>query len=104
MKKISIAIVAALIFWSCDTPIQLDLKQTDSKVVIEGLVTNRPGKQYVKLSRTASFYGDGKTTRITNATVLVKDDLDNVYEFTQNADSAGYYFPQPSFVGEIIFY
>jgi hypothetical protein len=76
-----------------------------SKVVIEGLVTNQPGYQYVKITRSADFYEAGETPRILNAVVHVKDDLDSDITFVHNPnnhpDSAGYYRPAVPFVGEI---
>jgi hypothetical protein len=100
---IIIAIASSLI--SCEEPITLDLDQTPSKLVIEAQVTNRVGYQYVKLTRTADFYQTGKTPRVTNAQVIVRDDLGNTFTFVHNprshADSAGIYIPQNRFAGEI---
>jgi hypothetical protein len=93
------------ILTSCDDPVTLDIDQTQPKVVIEGVVTNHAGRQYVKLSRSAGFYATGKTPRIVNGTVSVTDNQGNVYTFLHNpnnhADSAGYYLPVPAFTGVI---
>jgi hypothetical protein len=105
MRKLFISIVIVSVLVSCDKEIILDLNKTQSKIVIEGLVTDQPNKQFVKVSSTAGFYSSGATPKITNAVVSVKDDLNNTYLFVHNpnnhADSAGYYLPQNPFVGEI---
>lgn len=102
--KYIILIFTALVFWSCEKTVFLDLDQTPSKIVIEGLVTNQPEYQFVKVTRTVDFYESGATPRITDATVLVEDDLGNEFLYTHNPnnhpDSAGYYLPVIPFVGE----
>jgi hypothetical protein len=105
MKNILILILGSIIFWSCEEPVHLDVSQGESHVVIEGQVTNVSGKQYVKITRSAGFYDSGKTPRVADAVVVVKDDVGNEFPFIHNpgnqADSAGYYLPQTSFIGEI---
>ena len=103
MKNIFFFIIISLVLLSsCEVPITLDLKQTPSKIVIEGLVTDKPGKQYVKVSRSNSFYDNGTIPTVTDAQVMVKDDLGNEFPFDAASDSAGYYFPQQNdFAGEI---
>jgi hypothetical protein len=101
MRNLVIAIVSALILTACDKPYVIDASGHGSKIVIEGLLTNRPGGQYVKLTRTADFYNSGGAPRITTASVIVNDDLGNEFPFQHKADSAGYYFPVLAFVGEI---
>lgn len=105
MKNILLLSALVVFLAACDEPIALDLKQNTPNIVIEGLVTNRTGMQHVKVSRTVGFYETGKTPRITDATVLVKDDAGNAYSFVHNprnhADSMGYYVPQTPFTGVI---
>jgi hypothetical protein len=105
MRSIIILSFVAFILISCDEPIHLELDQTPSKIVIEGLVTNRPGYQHVKITRSVDFYSTGKTPRVTDAVVTVKDDLGETVNFLHNpnnhADSAGIYIPVTSFTGKI---
>jgi hypothetical protein len=90
---------------SCDEPTRLDVKQTPSRIVIEGLVTDRPGLQYVKVTRSVAFYTSGKSPRVENASVQVSDDEGGQVQFMNNPhnhpDSAGIYVPDTKFVGEI---
>lgn len=105
MKLSSIVILfLTLVICSCDKPVVLDLDQMSPKVVIEGLVSDQPNYQFVKVSRTANFYDEGKTPRVSDAIVFVSDDLGNEFSFVHNphnhADSTGYYLPAVPFVGE----
>jgi hypothetical protein len=105
MKKLLFPIFAAIIFWSCDEPVYLDVNQAEPQLIIEGQVTNVAGHQYVKITRSAGFYDSGKTPRVIDATVRILDDLGNEFSLIHNpgnqADSAGYYLPQTPFTGEI---
>lgn len=103
MKNIIYILLGSIFLLACEETVQLDLRQTAPRVVIEGMVTDVLGKQYVKLSRTVDFYSSGETPRITDATVRVLDDAGNTYDFVHNPgaqeDSAGFYLPQVPFTG-----
>jgi hypothetical protein len=105
MRSIIPILFLAAVLISCSEGIDLDLRQTPSKIVIEGLVTDKPGYQSVKITRSADFYSNGVTPRVTDAAVVVEDDLGQSFAFVHNpnnhADSAGIYIPQIPFTGEI---
>lgn len=105
MKYIAILFFTSLIFFSCEKTVMLDLDQMPPKVVIQGVVTNQPNYQYVKVTMSAGFYDNGPTPRITDATVVVEDGDGVQYNFVHNPnnhpDSAGYYLPAVPFVGVI---
>jgi hypothetical protein len=105
MKKALIYSLLLITVAACDEAVVLDLEETTPKVVIEGQVTDHTGYQFVKVSKSSGFYTTGKTPRITDATIVVEDDLGNRFDFVHNprnhADSAGYYLPQVPFVGAI---
>ena len=107
MKNIIVilALISSITLMSCEETIKLDLKQINPKVVIEGMITDQPNMQYVKLTRSANFYADGETPRITNGTVTVKDDQDNTYVFVHNPENKqgldGVYFPETPFTGVV---
>lgn len=105
MRALLFFLFAGLLLTSCDEPYVLDTSDGTSRVIIEGLVTNAPTRQYVKVTRSSGFYDTGVSPRITNAIITVSDDAGNVYEFVHNprehTDSAGYYLPTLPFSGEI---
>lgn len=105
MRAAFILIFSALILSACEKSIVLDLEQIDPKVVIEGLVTNNPDFQYVKITRNNGFYDSGAAPSVNNAVVMVEDNLGNSIQFFHNPnshkDSAGYYVPMSSFSGVV---
>lgn len=105
IKQTALLGLSALLMTACDEEYVMDDLQTNSNVVIEGLVTNQPGRQFVKVSRSGDFYASGKTERITNATVQVTDNAGNTFTYVHNpnghADSVGYYKPTVAFVGQV---
>jgi predicted transcriptional regulator YdeE len=107
MKKLhfTLLLLTLLSLFSCEETIQLGINQSSSTLVIEGLITNKPGKQYIKISRTAGFYGGGATEKITTAIVKVTDDMGKEILFHHNplgdTEKNGYYFDTENFVGEI---
>jgi hypothetical protein len=104
MRNVIYLVFAAFLFAACTEGIDLDLRQSPPRVVIEGLVTNSPGYQAVKVTRSTEFYGKGQSPRVTNAIVEVTDDLGQVFSFVHNPnnhkDSAGIYVAK-TFVGSI---
>lgn len=105
LRTIFCALAAAVMFVACDEPYEMDLNQSEPKIVIEALLTNQPGYQYVKVTRTNGFYETGATPRIQDAVVSVTDDGGNVYNYVHNPggneDSVGFYLPQTPFTGTV---
>jgi len=107
MKLKSAIILSCLTYLmtGCDVPIELDLDQTPPIVSIEALLTDRPGKQFVRVTMSTDFYNQNDADRVTNATVVLHDDLGSTTVFSPypgaNKDSAGYYFPPSGYAGQI---
>ena len=105
LYKYILTVCAAALVFSCEETITIDTSTTDSKVVIEGLVTNVASGSYVKLSRSRNFYDNGQTARITDAQVTVNTSTGEQIVFIHNpsggTDSIGYYFPNPNFAGTV---
>ena len=105
MKQLIIYISILVLLTGCEETVQLDLKQTPPRIAIEGQVTDVPGLQFVRITRSAGFYQTGDTERIPNAQVSVKDDTGEEMQFVHNPggseDSIGYYLPAGNYVGEV---
>ena len=98
-------LIVALALTACEKTVMLDVSQGQPHVIIEGLVTNVSGYQYVKVTRSSGFYESGASPRIENASVTITDDAGNHYDYVHNpggdADSAGYYLPTVPFIGVV---
>ena len=107
MKKISryIPILLLLSFFACEKTVILDIEETESKVVIEGLITNSVDLNYIRLSRSRDFYASGPAEGINNATVVVNDNAGGEVRYLHNPDNVpeldGVYLPETPYAGII---
>jgi len=90
MKKTSIttfiSFISLLFLSSCIETIEPDLKSFEEKIVIEGLVTNLPTPQYVKVTKAVPFYSELKSLSIADAIVVLSDDRGNRDTLTYAGD------------------
>lgn len=68
-------LMMALIYSSCEKVIDLDLKDAEPRMVIEGIISNRTDTQGVKISMSALVGNRNVFPGVEGATVMVKDDL-----------------------------
>jgi len=78
---------ASLLFYSCEKVIDIKVKESDTKYVIEGIITNEPGCK-VYITRTKPFNEDNDFSNVSGATVKVKD---NNIEHMLTESSPGVY-------------
>jgi len=96
--SVSVILLAALLFTSCEKVVDIDLETSKSKPVIEGLVANRPGMSYVKISMSGSYFKVNEPSPVSGASVEVTDDDGNEIIFTEL--TPGYYVPSAAFAGK----
>ena len=100
MYKITIILLlVAIIGAGCEETIELDFNQTPPQYVVDGLVTNELADHYIRISTSADFYNTEATPRVSDATVTVSDDLNQVYNFEETETEPGLYTAR--FQGEI---
>ncbi len=97
MKNIIIILLSVIALSSCDEVIELDIQQAEPRLIIEALVTNQPGRQYVQLTRTIPFGAKEKVPTVSGASVSVSDAYGQVMDYTES--TPGYYVPAEAFVG-----
>jgi len=61
---------------------------------VDGWLTDQPGPQRIRLTQTTAYFNNGVATPATNATVIVLDDQQKQYNFT-DPDNDGYYVWTP---------
>ena len=99
MKNILFLALFSIALFSCEKTIELDLEQTQEATIIEGLITDQAGRQYIRISRSTGFYDSGQNPAVSGAIVSVEDNEGNVYPFVEQ--SPGYYVPQTPFSGKV---
>ncbi|MFC5270231.1 DUF4249 domain-containing protein [Adhaeribacter terreus] len=63
---------------SCEKVLDIKLKDSESRIVIEGNLSDQPGPYTVKLSRSVGFNDPNVFPAITNATVIISDNTGNI--------------------------
>ena len=94
MKRISafiLVIVAALNF-GCEKEIDLQLPEFESRIVIEGAITNLPGPYLIRVTKTVPYLGKDTLPAVTGASLIINDDAGN--RDTLLEISPGYYQTQ----------
>lgn len=99
MKNILFLSLFALALFSCEKTVELDLEQTQPATIIEGLVSDQPGRQYIRISRSAGFYDNGQNPPVSGAIVTVEDNEGNTYSYIEQ--EPGYYVPKTPFTGKV---
>jgi hypothetical protein len=86
MKNIASIIFIALLFTSCEKVVDLDYKGNQSKIIIEGNITNEPGPYFVKITRSISLSDTGNYPTVDNAVVIIGDDAGNSETLTSQGN------------------
>ena len=77
-----------IVLMACKKIINVDLNNAASQLVIEGIVSNTSPTQIV-ISRSVKFSSSNNFPTVSNATVIIKDNLNNSYTLKEN--TAGNY-------------
>lgn len=75
LKKYFSAILMGIFLLGCKKEIQLPLDPNQSLLVIDGSITDEAGPYYIKLSKSNSISASSNFLAVTNALVIVKDNL-----------------------------
>ena len=87
--------VLSLLFLSCEELIEVDLNDSDPKLVIEAEITNNGNKQEILISRTVNFDDDKPFEPIVNAQVTLTNNHGKSFHFPH--DKNGVYV-SPNFI------
>jgi hypothetical protein len=84
MKKIIYTFsLIAFIFCSCEKVIDIDLNKADSRIVIEGNITDQAGPYTVRISKTVNFDESNTFPAISGALVKISDNAGNSETLTE---------------------
>lgn len=77
MKHIFFILLVTIIFTGCEKVLNLQYKDNQSKLVIEGNITNQIGPYFVKITRSIRLPETGAYPTVNNANVTISDDAGN---------------------------
>lgn len=81
-RTLSLVLVALIIsLTGCEDPIDIDLDEGKSELVVDAFITDLLDEQIVTVSKTTSYFDNTTELSISDATVTIKDDQDNTYNF-----------------------
>lgn len=77
MKSIVGITFIVLLFSSCEKVVELDYRGNQSKIIIEGNITNGAGPYFVKITKSINLSEDENYPAVDNAMVTISDDAGN---------------------------
>lgn len=92
---LSFLIAISLALSGCTTVINAKLETGPIQLSVDGLLTDQPGQQSIRLTQTAAYFDSSIPTPVTSATVTVSDNAGKKYSFS-DPDKDGYYVWQPT--------
>src|SRR5687768_18592638 len=84
LKLISFGLFSFLLT-GCEEIIDIDIKDSDTKVVIQSIFTDQKTRHIVKVNKTVKFYADNTFPAVTGANVIIKDDWGNSYSLSETS-------------------
>jgi len=94
--KIISLLLAVLISWGCQEIIDVDLTQSEPKLVIEGRLVNERSFQKIKISESINFYDTAGLSPFKDAEVSLLDGNSNVItQFTYQSEDSAYITNNP---------
>ncbi len=94
MKKILhiktiILVLSSILLFSCEKVIEIDLKEADPRLVIEGNITSEAETYEVYLSTSGGYFDNTAVQPVENGTVIISDEVGN--SVTLSESSPGIY-------------
>lgn len=86
VKSLLTLSIISLLFSSCEKVIELELNDSESKLVIEGNITDQPGPYFVKLTKSVRFDAASQYPAVTNAVVVITDNTGNTDTLTHTSN------------------
>jgi hypothetical protein len=83
-------LILALFLFSCEDVVMLDSPSSPAYFVVESTLTNLPGPQSIKLSKSQPYFDNSNAPAVSAAQVRVSDDAGNTYVFTESATPGTY--------------
>ncbi len=91
--KILFLLFGALLFTSCEDPIDVELDPGESQLVVDAFINNLNEKQIIKLSMTTPYFDNNAKVYAEGATVEIRDSLGNIYSFSPESNGVYSYSP-----------
>lgn len=91
LKTIFFSIFISFLLISCEKEIELDLKESAQLFVVEGIVHDNLGDNFVAISKTRVYDNNGAIEYVSNALVQISDGVGGLFNLTEVDTIPGYY-------------
>ncbi len=96
VKHIALVLIALATFVACSEKIELDLNTSNTRLVVEGMITDQNGPHGVILTQSSSYFFNEPAPGVTDAVVTLSDGGQQ-WQLTQ--ENAGHYMLPQGFAG-----
>lgn len=80
---------------ACEEVVDLKVPDSDRFFVVDAILTNKPGAQYIRLYKSQNYFDNSLPEGILGAKVVVSDNSGNQFEFKENQSQKGLYEWKP---------
>jgi hypothetical protein len=95
LSVFSVMILSFLVFVNCEKVVELPLNDAEQMLVVEAVMKDRVGENYILLSKSGSVYEGQDFEKVEDATVKVMDEDGVVYDFPHQGNGL---YSLPDFV------
>lgn len=75
---------------SCEEKIDINLDQGTSQLTVDAWITDKPGNQIIKLTKTVDYFENAPSPGATGANVTITDDHGTVFSFVDTNNDGNY--------------
>lgn len=95
--------ICLLTLVSCIDPYPVEIDATEQLLTIDGMITDGPGPHRISLTRSDTYGSvfEGLIRPVSNATVIIRDELGNVEFLNEDLDRRGTYLTDSGFSGVV---
>jgi hypothetical protein len=90
MKHPFLIVIALILVIGCEKEVRIDL-QNEDKLIVDGLVTDVKGNNYIKLYSTQDYYSNTPPDSVSGALVTITDNAGNFTVFSEKPATHGNY-------------
>lgn len=96
-------VILLFLLAACIEPYSAEIEEGAQLLTVDGFISSAPGPHSIKLTRSDTYGSvfEGLIRPVSNATVIVRDDLGKVTFLSEDAEDRGVYYTPANFSAEI---
>jgi len=95
-NKLYVLIFSVILFSACEKVVTVKLDEGTSQLAVDAFLSNKPGVQKIRLTKTSGYFDNSPSPAATGAQVKVTDNQGRVYNFADINNTGDYsWMPAP---------